>query len=259
MFQNFVKPHLWSAIKNFLFAFGTIWLFLESAAGFRWINTTTFGFWGYLNLVLFSMVASLVHTYLDFSRKAVVERRLSEARVRFPEILEFHASYRHTDWAHLIGTATHDVTVCAFYLDSWLAWVKEDLRAFLRRNATKLRVVLPRIVDDRRLGEIARLFPQYAPSLVRSKITQTRKKVEDILIEFEVPLSKAEFFEYPHFLNYSYILVDGEQFFLTIYEMERASKADAFSLTIDLRKNAKVRQFVEKENRHIAAASSRLQ
>lgn len=247
--------HLWSACTNFLVAFGTVWLFLESASGFKWIDTASFGFWGYLNLALFSMVASVVLTFLNHARKAELERQLSNAHVRFPEILGFEASYRQTDWAGLIGTATHDVTVCAFYLDSWLTWVKDDLRVFLRKDGARLRVILPQIVDDRRLNEIARLFPQYTPILVRSKIVQTKAKLQAILAEFELPLGKVEVFEYPHFLNYSYVLVDSQRFFFTMYEMERLEKADTFGLILDLRKAPKVKQFVEKENRLIVDAS----
>lgn len=252
-----MKKHILTLLRNFGLVFGAIWLFLESSSGFGWLDTSKFGLWGYLYLVIVCLLVTSIITYVEFYYRGKDERVKEVVEVKFSEIKEFHGSYRLTNWNQLICSANNNITICGYYFDTWFTWTKGELTDFLRKPNSKLQIIVADPKDERRLTEINRLFPQYSSELVKSKIAGTKTKVTELLSELQLATDKFDFYHYPNHLNYSYILIDNRFLYLTIYEMERIEKSDCFSITIDIEKNDEVKKFILKENRLILKNSQK--
>lgn len=254
-----MKKHIIAVIRNFGIIFAGFWTFLESSSGFGWITLTTFGLWGYLNMCLISLLLSFITTYIEFYYRGKDEKIKEVIERKFPEIIDFNGSYRFSNWEQLISSANKEIILCGYYFDTWLTWTEIELKNFLQKQNSKLRIIVSNPIDQRRLKEIQRLFPQYSEQLVRDKIFGTKTKVEQMLQSLHLSsTSKLDFYFYNNLFNFSYILIDSKLLYLTVYENERIEKADTFSIIIDLEKNQEIKKFILKENRLVLNSSQKI-
>lgn len=166
------------------------------------------------------------------------------------KVIKYNSSYRSTNWKNLFSSAEQSITICAFYLDSFLSWTSDDLQKFLKKDNVKLNVIVTE-PNTSNLELIARLFPQYKKDVVEEKIIGTEDKIREIIRNLQISDDKFVFYKYKYFLNYSYILVDEKYLYLTIYEMQRNIKKDSPSIIVDLTKDKDIREYILKEDQQI--------
>lgn len=170
--------------------------------------------------------------------------------------ITFNASYRNTDWKRLFQSANKEITICAYYLDSFLSWTKMDIINYLKKDEAKLVIITVDTTDEQILNRVQYLFPDYSKERIKNKINDTARKLKKLCNDNNISTNKIHFYKYPNLLNYNFILIDDSKIFFSFYEMERAIKKDAFSLIINLNQKVEAKQFFIKEKETILEKST---
>lgn len=174
----------------------------------------------------------------------------------FLRTITFNASYRKTDWKRLFQSANKEITICAYYLDSFLSWTQMDIINYLKKDKTKLVIITVDTTDEQILNRVQYLFPDYSKERIKNKINDTARKLKKLCTDNDISTNKIHFYRYPNLLNYNFILIDESKIFFSFYEMERVIKKDAFSLIINLNKEEETKQFFKKEIEKILEKST---
>ncbi len=164
-----------------------------------------------------------------------------------PQLLNFHDCARGVDWPSILAYAEKNIDIVAYYWTSWVDAYAVELKKFLSRPGTKLRLVMADPRNPLILKEIRKIFPEHSEAELFTKIRGTQKKLNEILESIEGPKGTLEFFLLPRVLSYPCQRIDNEIVIYSIFEMYRQRKVDAPATVVNLLESPHLRQFFDKE------------
>lgn len=180
-----------------------------------------------------------------------------ERAVAHLQVVAFHESFRSADWTRLLGDHTGRLDIVVYYFDSWIKQNHEPLVAFFRKPSTRVRVFVADPNDAVVAKTLARLFNEYKPDELTSKVARTGERLASILREAGAAAERLEFYFVPHVLNYSAQCLDDRTLVLSPFEMYRKGKIDSPAIVIDLARSPDVATWWAKERDGLLSVAKR--
>ncbi len=161
--------------------------------------------------------------------------------------LNFYDGARNVNWRSLLSYAEKTVDLIVYYCPAWVDAHREEIKAFLSRPGTKLRLIMSDPRNPLILREIRKMFSEFSEAEIFVNIRATQKKLNEILESIEGPKGALEFFLLPRLLNYPCHRFDNEVVVFSLFEMHRQRKLDAPAVVVNLLDSPQLRDFFEQE------------
>lgn len=148
------------------------------------------------------------------------------------------------DWETLLAGAVR-IDIIVHYFDTWIRNNDAVLEAVFKRNGT-IRIIIPNAENKVLVKQVKNRFPEYDEKLVKSKIQNTKKKLQMILER--VQSGTLEVFETDELGYYCCIRIDERIVVYSSYDHIRDNmRIEAPSFIIKLEKEPAINGWFEKE------------
>lgn len=170
-----------------------------------------------------------------------------------PEVRRFYPSFRKIDWEEIIGEAD-SLDIIVVYFDSWVDNNREELLAIFRRGGA-IRLYITDPDADVAMQATNERFPEHSRDDLSERVRGTAQKLHALWKESASYHAHLEVHLYPGVLNYAAVRADEDQVLLSVYEHHRQRRIDSPAMLLDLRQSSAMRDFWDKELRHLLERS----
>ena len=154
--------------------------------------------------------------------------------------------YNAINWQVLFSNCTK-LDICVHYFDTFIR-NHRDLFASIFQRGGSIRIILPNYNNSEVVKRILRRFPEYQLSEIKTKIKQTKYKIETIKEEVGNPKSKFEAFFTNEIGYYCGLKFNKDKLVLSFYDHIRdKQKIESPTILVQLQKNKKIGKWFEKE------------
>lgn len=154
--------------------------------------------------------------------------------------------FNDVPWKEFIRNSQRiDITV--HYFDTWINGHADDLREFLRRKGTVLRIIVPDADSVETFRSIAGRFPQTDEATLRSKINNVSVKLRTLQREAKASAGAVKIYRTSMTQWYCAVRFDDAQCVISIYEQARGVAVESPAVIVELGKHPRTAQWLDRE------------
>lgn len=212
-----------------------------------WFHYFFFDFEGFIPSLLIEFIAAIIifiFIYLLFQIRGIRVQQILDIQRPLWLINGFETN-KKIDW-HKYFKNSNNITIVAFYFENWIAKHDDDLREFMRKKNTTMKVFIPNYLNEQLLTEISGLIPKYTPEELKEKIILTIKKLADRCLQEQTTKPRVEIWLYNHVFNYTLQAFDNTLLF-SINELCRKDTYKSPFIEINLAHSLSIEKFFKNE------------